>query len=349
MTGIHAMPSSDSKVVDYCVIGGGACGSYLASLLNNQGHSLVLVEKSRGLGGRLATRRITVDGALMQPELGALCYSPPWRSELSYKWLQSGIIEAWGDDIWVLAGKNTQALRDLTQSIECQTQVRAIALNFPDKLGHWVIQCQANDQTQDTHKNIHAHNIVLAIPAPQAAELLTTGENIGQIDTNLIAQQKMLSRWTFVLAARGQVAGRPYCFPAGKLANGAIESIFQTSIKPGCQPVTDSQGNNLNAWHISASLAWSEKNIDCSKIDVEAELKPQIIDAIKSEFGATSIEHCESFQSHLWRYAHADSRLTPGYIKNARNDLWVAGDWLCGQNLDSAFYSAELLAQKIMG
>ena len=40
-----------------CVIGAGMAGGYLGSALGQLGHDVVVLEKSRGFGGRLATRR----------------------------------------------------------------------------------------------------------------------------------------------------------------------------------------------------------------------------------------------------------------------------------------------------
>ena len=45
-------------MTDIAVIGAGIAGLVCAQQLSQAGYSVVVVEKSRGLGGRLATRRL---------------------------------------------------------------------------------------------------------------------------------------------------------------------------------------------------------------------------------------------------------------------------------------------------
>ena len=53
------------------VIGAGIAGGYLVSALGQLGHEVVVFEKSRGFGGRLATRR----GEGVQFDHGAPCFT----------------------------------------------------------------------------------------------------------------------------------------------------------------------------------------------------------------------------------------------------------------------------------
>jgi renalase len=47
-----------STVFDVAVIGAGVAGLICAQQLRHAGYSVVIIEKSRGAGGRLATRRL---------------------------------------------------------------------------------------------------------------------------------------------------------------------------------------------------------------------------------------------------------------------------------------------------
>lgn len=53
------------------VVGGGFAGLAAAKSLINQGNEVVLVDQSRGLGGRVCTRRAKVDGNELTFDHGA--------------------------------------------------------------------------------------------------------------------------------------------------------------------------------------------------------------------------------------------------------------------------------------
>lgn len=87
-------------MTDIAVIGAGIAGLVCAQQLSQAGYSVVVVEKSRGLGGRLATRRL--HGTLA--DRGA-CYLKP-KSELLKRFVEilrsRNILEIWTDEVYEL-------------------------------------------------------------------------------------------------------------------------------------------------------------------------------------------------------------------------------------------------------
>ncbi len=55
------MMSAKGSSFDAIIIGAGICGLAIADRLRKQGQSFVILEKSRGIGGRIATRRVKTD------------------------------------------------------------------------------------------------------------------------------------------------------------------------------------------------------------------------------------------------------------------------------------------------
>ena len=43
----------NNKIVDIIIIGGGISGSYLSSKLKKHGYKVLIIEKSKGVGGRM--------------------------------------------------------------------------------------------------------------------------------------------------------------------------------------------------------------------------------------------------------------------------------------------------------
>ena len=75
------------------VIGAGLAGLMAAQLLHNNGHSVVVLDKGKSPGGRLATRRIG-DATL---DHGAQFFTVR-ESEFEHvvqQWVQAGIVREW--------------------------------------------------------------------------------------------------------------------------------------------------------------------------------------------------------------------------------------------------------------
>ena len=48
----------NNKIVDIIIIGGGISGSYLSSKLKKHGYKVLIIEKSKGVGGRMCTKPV---------------------------------------------------------------------------------------------------------------------------------------------------------------------------------------------------------------------------------------------------------------------------------------------------
>ena len=82
------------------IIGAGMSGLSAAEILARSGRPVRLFDKGRGAGGRMATRRTSVNGADLTFDHGAQYFtarSPEFRSEVSH-WLDTGVVARWDDD-----------------------------------------------------------------------------------------------------------------------------------------------------------------------------------------------------------------------------------------------------------
>jgi renalase len=88
-------------MLEIAVIGVGIAGLTCAQKLQQAGKSVVLIDKSRGLGGRLATRRLAGTHA----DHG-VCYLQP-KGELFRQWIgelvAAGILRVWTEGIHSLS------------------------------------------------------------------------------------------------------------------------------------------------------------------------------------------------------------------------------------------------------
>ena len=175
-----------SSTPDVLVIGAGVAGLTAARALQRAGLATLVIEKSRGLGGRAATR--TVHGARV--DHGAQFFTardPRFRSEVD-GWLHDGVARVWADgfpswsaaDGWrearasraaepgahpryaCPAGMNALGKR-LAEGLAVTRQARAVAVQQSGE--GWEVRLEDDAR----HR---APRLVVTAPVPQALELL---------------------------------------------------------------------------------------------------------------------------------------------------------------------------------
>ncbi len=166
---------------DVAIIGAGMAGLVCAQQLSQAGYSVMVVEKSRGLGGRVATRRLHGTCA----DHGT-CYLKP-KGELLGRFVEllrsQHILEVWTDTVsehtendfisqlqsrsprYVAPGGMNAVAKFLAQGLDILLNQRVVAIT-PTPENSWRLTLESSTE------EITAQTLVLAIPAPQALMLL---------------------------------------------------------------------------------------------------------------------------------------------------------------------------------
>ncbi|MEG4090632.1 FAD-dependent oxidoreductase [Microcoleus sp. Pol12B4] len=171
---------------DVAVIGAGMAGLSCAQRLRQAGYSVAVVEKSRGAGGRVATRRVQGSRA----DHGARYLEPQGDAVqgLIEALVDRHILKLWTDCVWQLrqgklsaipsscyvapAGMNAVG-KYLAEGLEIWFGRRVKAISRTDSQ-MWHLSLEVTDDNLDIPQELIAKAVVVAIPAPQALMFLNS-------------------------------------------------------------------------------------------------------------------------------------------------------------------------------
>ena len=166
----------DVRVV---VVGAGLSGLMAAKSLHRLGHQVTVLDKGRGVGGRLATRRITTpDGSVAMFDHGAQFFTvrDEVMSSLVNGWIDEGVVREWcrgfghddGHPRFVAVGGMTALAKHLASGLDVRTSTLVFAIRPGDSPAHrWTVVI-------DDASTIDCDAVVMTCPLPQSYSLTVT-------------------------------------------------------------------------------------------------------------------------------------------------------------------------------
>ena len=329
--------------VQVAVVGAGVAGAACAHTLAASGASVTVFDKSRGVGGRLSTRRtvwmdasgqerpIQFDHGATDFSAHSLAFRTVVQRGLDEGWIarwapQPGSAEASGTPFEHLVP--TRGMPELCRALLGTLDVRTgeSVTRLHRVRGGWQIERDSGLWHQ------RFDQVVLALPPAQAAPLLRPHAE-GWADA--AAQVPMEVCWT-LMAVTDTPPGP--AFDARHPTRGPLARIVRNDRKPGRQ-----QTPGHAVWVAQASAAWSAHHRDDSPAAVSEALRDALRAAVNP---GGDVRWCHS-TVHRWLYARpAHTPLGgPGCWWDAAKGLGVCGDFLAGPHVEAAFLSGLDLAQ----
>ena len=326
---------------DVIVIGAGIAGLSAAHCLQAAGKSVCLLDKSQGIGGRMATRRNND----VQWDHGTQYFtaqSPVFRAQVA-AWLKTkkvvrwkAPIAVWNGDVLTLTKPNSRyvgspcmksPLDMMTENVTLKlyTQVTAIEQK---ELG-WLVRSDLQTWV--------AKQLVIALPALQAQALLPQ-----QHAANKIAENALMEPcWAVMLSTEISVP-LPY---GGVFVNqGPLSWIAQDSLKPQ----RNLQQPSIQNWVLHATTEWSLAHLENSVSEVETLLVAEFNRLLTGWLPASPTPIWKQVSAHRWRYARgAITELISTHVWQ-EDGLALAGDWLAGGRVEGAYLSGITAAQQLM-
>ncbi|MFO8038330.1 MAG: FAD-dependent oxidoreductase [Sodalinema sp.] len=171
---------------DIAIVGAGLAGLTAALPLQAAGYSLLLLEKSRGLGGRLASYRLngvrcdrglrylTDEGRLLSGLVRSLRERQvlrPWITT-SHRYTAEGLQQNPPQTHYVAPEGMSQIAKELGRDVPVWFSRRVAAIT--PQSHDWRLDLEAVVAGSDAPLEVTARAVILAIPAPQALMVLAT-------------------------------------------------------------------------------------------------------------------------------------------------------------------------------
>jgi renalase len=335
------------------VIGAGIAGIVCARTLVQAGHRVQVFEKSRGFGGRMATRKTpmgTFDHGAPYFEVSdprfkkALAVCPDvtaiWKG-LAKATIATPTIAT--PTMSALVGEWAKPLLEANglESQGCSVALDTLVTGFQRDLGDaskWQIQSTKEGIEQPTLGGFDA--IVLAIPNVQASALLEKAE---QTHLQQITQTAQMSPcWAMMLVYEGELSKQDK-----KLVKDFNGKRYKDSTVAWIgRELSKQSRTGPERFVVHASPEWSQQHLEADEAFVLTELL--------AEFAKLTGIHAppSSNRAHRWRYAHVAKPVqtanTQSFVWDSKSAIGMCGDWCSGNSVQDAFVSGLELALHIV-
>lgn len=305
------------------IIGGGMAGLSAATALAATGLRVIVLDKGRGPGGRMAARRVELGGQPVSFDHGAQYFTardPAFRAAVA-AWEAAGVAARWpaaGEDAWVGTPGMNGPIRAMAEPLDVRWGIRAEAITCgPDG---WRIA--AGEQT------FTAATLLIAVPAEQAAVLLA------EVAPDLAALAGGVQSAPCWAVMAGFDAPLPLAADTFRSDTAPISWAARNSAKP--------ERTGGETWVIHASPARSRAIIDWPKDDAAAALLADFFAATGT--APTTPTHCDA---HRWLYALPQAIKGEGARFDPALQIGMAGDYLHSPRVEGAWLSGRALAAAV--
>jgi renalase len=306
------------------VIGAGISGLVCAKHLVAGGQEVTVLEKSRSLGGRCATRKFgehivdtgaqyfTLRDPVLRKEIGKVAGAQ--LKTISFPILISGKMgEVYreGEERFYIGNGNNRLGAILSDGLEIRKEVEVGAVTLVGK--EWEVAGERYDV------------VVSSAPWPQSAKILGGSQDGAGYEPNLTALLEYSGGWSGAVYAQIDPSGEdPLSWvacenaKAGRVADGSTVYVVQASAK------------------------YSRENLEKKPEEWVADLQSRL----EKAYGVDATKRGR-VMSHRWRYARREK--ATGYPVELPKGVYLCGDSQVDSRVESVWRSGKETAEKILG
>ncbi len=320
------------------IIGAGMAGLAAAHELRRNNQTVTVLDKGRGVGGRLATRRL----AMGRADHGAQFFSartPDFQAHVQ-QLMKAGVVREWNlqeaeiidtsfrHPRYIGAEGMNAIAKYMAKSVPVQTGERAVRINAIAN------GCQVVTESGNTYE---AEQLLITIPVPQAEALLSdSGLEPGSLEIRAFSN----IRYQPCIAVMAVLNGNSNIPAPGILR-------FDENADTGVAWVADNRQKGISPDQttitVHATHAFSQLHLEDDLNVVGKTLLDQLTEWIPA--GSVT-----SYQVHRWRYSLANQRHDEAFVVGkAPFMLLFGGDGFGMGNVEGAFQSGLQMARFLLG
>ena len=330
----------NAKTYDVLIIGAGIAGLSAAKVLEAEGLSVALVDKGRGLGGRLATRRM---GELRLDHGGQYFTASDARFQAEVEtWLEQGIVKPWFDSLTF--EDSTPDVHPRPRYIPTEAGMTSLpkalaqSLKADAYLGQRVVKLTQDAQKWQTHLEdgviLEGRQLIVTAPVPQTLALLDAS-NIALSDAQAHALAGVEYAPSIAVMAVTKHGSPAFDYPHG------VAFTDSSSVRwLACNVAKYDQASEYQqAFTIHSTPNYAKAHFD----DPLEDLQNDLLSAVEGVTQISSSDY-ESVQVHRWRYALVETPLaSPVFALDLPTDFppcYLAGDAFgMGSKIETAWLS----------
>ena len=300
------------------IIGAGMAGLSAARVLTQKGHEVTVLDKGRGVGGRMATR--TIENA--KADHGAQYFSVKTTE------FQSLISELQSDNItaeWHIAQReNVRYIGAKGMNTIPKKMASLLSVFVNEK----VVLIENNTVKTESGNIYPFDNLLITMPIPQVIDLFQNSKiDFSENDKSVlreieyqpcIAVMAVLKEPTKIVSGGIILENQPVSWIADNFQKGITQIPTAT---------------------IHASSLYSSKHFDDDLKEVAKDLLSSVNQYVNSE-------NIVSSQIHRWRFSNATKRYDANFYQIENRLIYLAGDGFGMGNVEGAFLSGYYLGNR---
>lgn len=301
------------------IIGAGVAGLSAARILTQKGYQVTVLDKGRGVGGRMSTR--TIENAKV--DHGAQYFSvktPEFQAFISELQLENIASE------WYLAQRDNVRYMGAKGM---NTIPKKMASSLDILLNEKVILIENNTVKTESGNVYDFDNLVITIPIPQVIDLFQNSKiSFSEDDKTVITQieyqpciavMAVLKEPTDIVSGGIILENQPVAWIADNFQKGITETPTAT---------------------VHASAAYSVERFDDDLQEVAKDMLSSVNQYVKSE-------NILSFQTHRWKFSNATKRFEKPFYQIENKNIFLGGDGFGMGNVEGAFLSGYYLGTNL--
>jgi predicted NAD/FAD-dependent oxidoreductase len=301
--------------------------------LQREGHEVTVLEKARGAGGRMASRR----HERWCFDHGAQYFTARDARFIQQveSWRERGLVEPWLGRVAVIEDDCITAAAEETERFVATPGMSAVCSAMASELADcrfgWQVQSASRDEVWRLRaadgRTSEADALVLGLPPEQVGPLLRNTEAWPAVGEAL-GGLRMDPCWALLT-----VLDRPLldACDAAFVNQGPLAWVCNQATRPGRPPA--------QAWVLHASPGWSRTHLEACADEVASSM----LAAARALPGVSDFR-VEYSVVHRWRYAVPQPPLDVGMLSLPQQRLALIGDWCAGSRVEGAFLSGAAAA-----